>query len=505
MPSTTTPKAPPTKPKKDRERKEKLPVVGERLKTVVRRLPPNLPEDVFWGSVEPWVNDETATWKAYYPGKSRKRLGKENIPSRAYIAFRNEEQLSLFSREYDGHLFRDKAGNESQAVVEFAPYQKVPSEKKKVDARNATIEKDEDYISFIESLKVNKPEPVSLETLIAARQPAPAPTTTPLLEALKAEKSASKDKEAILRNHAHYKDATILAPTPRKDEPKKKGAPPTQRAPEPTTPAGKKPSKKPIPAPPVPPSAQKPPPLPAAVAKLNVGSSNIRPKSPKPPRPPKAPQQKVVQGGAKPAAPGPSVTAIQGAATAESPIAPPPLSGSAPSVPAAGLARRTRPVIGLASRQFEAALSGAGVSAGERKSRREREREREKEKETQAADGAAGSGPVGTGTSVPPKTSPPSPRRERHAKQIREVAAPGAAAAVNVGSSGGPVNAGPAVKVPAILQRIDGPSAGAAGEQKEVGATAPVSDGALGGGGRGGRRGRGRGRGGNPGAPVRGG
>jgi hypothetical protein len=33
------------------------------------------------------------------------------------------------------------AGNESQAVVEFAPFQKIPSEKKKADARNATIDK----------------------------------------------------------------------------------------------------------------------------------------------------------------------------------------------------------------------------------------------------------------------------------------------------------------------------------------------------------------------------
>lgn len=32
---------------------------------------------------------------------------------------------------------------ESQAVVEFAPYQKVPTEKKKPDGRNATIEKGE--------------------------------------------------------------------------------------------------------------------------------------------------------------------------------------------------------------------------------------------------------------------------------------------------------------------------------------------------------------------------
>jgi hypothetical protein len=38
------------------------------------------------------------------------------------------------------------------AVVEFAPYQKIPTEKKKVDARMGTIEKDEDYLSFLESL-----------------------------------------------------------------------------------------------------------------------------------------------------------------------------------------------------------------------------------------------------------------------------------------------------------------------------------------------------------------
>ena len=38
------------------------------------------------------------------------RLNKENIPSRAYIAFKTEEQLTQFGKEYDGHLFRDKAG-----------------------------------------------------------------------------------------------------------------------------------------------------------------------------------------------------------------------------------------------------------------------------------------------------------------------------------------------------------------------------------------------------------
>lgn len=38
------------------------------------------------------------------------RLNKENVYSRAYIAFKDEELLATFSREYDGHIFRDKAG-----------------------------------------------------------------------------------------------------------------------------------------------------------------------------------------------------------------------------------------------------------------------------------------------------------------------------------------------------------------------------------------------------------
>lgn len=33
------------------------------------------------------------------------------------------------------------AGTESYAIVEYAPYQKVPGEKKKPDSRHATIEK----------------------------------------------------------------------------------------------------------------------------------------------------------------------------------------------------------------------------------------------------------------------------------------------------------------------------------------------------------------------------
>ena len=41
----------------------------------------------------------------------RYNINKENIPSRAYIAFKSAEQLAEFSQAYDGHLFRDKSGS----------------------------------------------------------------------------------------------------------------------------------------------------------------------------------------------------------------------------------------------------------------------------------------------------------------------------------------------------------------------------------------------------------
>ena len=61
---------------KDKEKKQRASnqkSQTERLKTVVRRLPPNLPEDIFWQSVHQWVSDDTTTWKEYHQGKFKKR------------------------------------------------------------------------------------------------------------------------------------------------------------------------------------------------------------------------------------------------------------------------------------------------------------------------------------------------------------------------------------------------------------------------------------------------
>ncbi|THV05723.1 hypothetical protein K435DRAFT_849719 [Dendrothele bispora CBS 962.96] len=452
-PATTGFKHKPKK-EKEREKKEKKEKKekqhqqqphSERLKVIVRRLPPNLPEEIFWQSVQNWVTDETVTWKAFYQGKFRSRLNKENVSSRAYIAFKSEEPLSLFSREYDGHLFRDKAGNEAQAVVEFAPYQKVPSDKKKADARNGTIEKDEDYISFINSLNASSTsEPVSVEALIASTQPAPQPKTTPLLEALKAEKAekAAAKEKAALRHHHHIHPTEIIK---KEDKDKKKGSAAPAASSKGTEAVsalapGSKKAKKAAAA-----AAKEAASTPVTIATRPGGPSKV---SKAAARHQGGAQTKAVAAGlaATPAAPATSDASGSGSANnasverSTSPVAAPAASGST--------SRRGRPVLGLGSRQFEAALSGAGV-VGDQKSRRQKAREREErvkeEKEKAKEEGGGGDkdSPAVASTSgsndIPAKHPPSSPKRDRNRRKP-SVSGQGASTVV-----------------PMILGRIDDP------------------------------------------------
>jgi regulator of nonsense transcripts 3 len=53
--------------------------MNDNLKVVVRRLPPTLPEEVFWSSVEPYLKlnggDDWQTncdWRVYVSGRGRK-------------------------------------------------------------------------------------------------------------------------------------------------------------------------------------------------------------------------------------------------------------------------------------------------------------------------------------------------------------------------------------------------------------------------------------------------
>ncbi|QRW27346.1 Smg-4/UPF3 family protein [Rhizoctonia solani] len=202
--SSATKAEPPGKAKSKPSRtKQSASSNAPKLKVVIRRLPPNLPENIFWQSVAQWVTDESSSWKLYVPGKLRTKLNRENTPSRAYVEFVTPEAVVAFSRDYNGHVFRDKQGNESAAVVEYAPYQKVPHEKRKADAKIGTIETDEDFISFLEALnKPAEPTPDVNELVTQGTTAIAEPTSTPLLDALK----AAKEANTIKGYHSHYRD-----------------------------------------------------------------------------------------------------------------------------------------------------------------------------------------------------------------------------------------------------------------------------------------------------------
>ncbi|KIY64156.1 hypothetical protein CYLTODRAFT_402264 [Cylindrobasidium torrendii FP15055 ss-10] len=333
-----------------------------RLKIVVRRLPANLPESIFWDSVTEWVTDDTVTWRSFRPGKSKARIGKETIQARAYIAFRDESLLVKFATAYNGHVFRDKSGTETAAVVEFAPFQKIPGGdgKKKKDGRVGTIESDDDYISFVETL--NKPtEPVPIDQLITSSQQPPQPKSTPLLEALKAEREAKlmKVKERELAISA-IEQAPKRGDSKKEKEREKKDA------------KGKGAQKKGGPS-------QAAPTQPPAKGSKGRGGKQA-------PQLPSAPPVQV-QIQSKPQS-----TPV---ATAESS----PQSGpSQATSPAAGPSRRGRPIIGLANRQFEAAMSGA-LKRPPRPSPQEppTSKEKEKERTPSAIESQSGPSPKVTG------------------------------------------------------------------------------------------------------------
>ncbi|KAG1460149.1 hypothetical protein G6F56_006014 [Rhizopus delemar] len=207
---------------KKKTRRQRKPV--PKTKVVVRRLPPQLAKDEFMEAVKPWINEETTDYSSYISGKIAKSKGKENVFSRAYFHLKTMEAVIAFHRGFDGHTFTDSRGNDSRAVVEFAPYQKTPREQKTADARQGTIDEDPDYLNFLKFLEAennkdaetqedanNGLNPIEkLENRIAmntakalANEQANKPKTTPLLEHLRAQKAAqaaAKAKKAAKKN-----------------------------------------------------------------------------------------------------------------------------------------------------------------------------------------------------------------------------------------------------------------------------------------------------------------
>uniref|UniRef100_A0A1E1W5G3 UPF3 domain-containing protein n=1 Tax=Pectinophora gossypiella TaxID=13191 RepID=A0A1E1W5G3_PECGO len=127
---------------KDKKAKAQRPLT----KIILRRLPPTMTEEQFLEQVSPIPEHDH-----FYFAKPDPSLG-YNLFSRAYINFVNVEDIYLFRDKFDGYIFLDEKGVEYGAIVEYAPFQRIPKKKKKKDPKCGTIESDPVYQEFLESL-----------------------------------------------------------------------------------------------------------------------------------------------------------------------------------------------------------------------------------------------------------------------------------------------------------------------------------------------------------------
>ncbi|ROT63419.1 Regulator of nonsense transcripts 3A [Penaeus vannamei] len=130
-------------------------------KVVVRRLPPAMTEEEFLEVVSPLPDHDYFMFSF-----TDSSLG-AHAYNRAYINFKNVDDVYTFRDRFDGYVFVDQKGDEYPAMVEFAPFQKIPKRSggKKKDARCGTIDEDPDFLAFMESL--TNPTPVTLPNLEA--------------------------------------------------------------------------------------------------------------------------------------------------------------------------------------------------------------------------------------------------------------------------------------------------------------------------------------------------
>ncbi|XP_073217418.1 regulator of nonsense transcripts 3B isoform X2 [Lepidochelys kempii] len=166
-------------PERPKDKKETL------SKVVIRRLPPSLTKEQLEEHLQPLPEHDYfeffANDSSLYP----------HMFSRAYINFKNQEDIVLFRDRFDGYVFVDHKGQEYAAIVEFAPFQKSAKKKnKKKDAKTGTIDDDPEYKKFLESYSADDEKLTStpetlLEEIEARNKELIAKKTTPLLNFLK--------------------------------------------------------------------------------------------------------------------------------------------------------------------------------------------------------------------------------------------------------------------------------------------------------------------------------
>ncbi|KAJ1881502.1 hypothetical protein H4R99_003507 [Coemansia sp. RSA 1722] len=163
--------------------------------------------------------DEHPYWRCFVSGKTHRTRAKPADPARAYILFSTQAEVDYFYRRYHGHTFA-KNGAVRRAVVELASFQHVALDESP-DRIEGTIDDDADFQAFLNPhLVQHKPKPsaarvsyaaaaaskpaLSAEHRLAGTEAGGAPSSTPLIDYLRAIKSKSLGRAgkpaAVLKN-----------------------------------------------------------------------------------------------------------------------------------------------------------------------------------------------------------------------------------------------------------------------------------------------------------------
>ncbi|KAI7727826.1 hypothetical protein M8C21_023356 [Ambrosia artemisiifolia] len=142
-------------------------------------------------------------WFCFRSGKNSQ---KRQSYSRAYIDFKRPEDVIEFAEFFDGHVFVNEKGTQFKTIVEYAPSQRVPKQWSKKDGREGTIDKDPQYLEFLELLAKpveNLPSAeIQLERKEAERAGTAkeAPIVTPLMEFIRQKRAAKGVPRRALPN-----------------------------------------------------------------------------------------------------------------------------------------------------------------------------------------------------------------------------------------------------------------------------------------------------------------
>ncbi|MEQ2220019.1 hypothetical protein ILYODFUR_000960 [Ilyodon furcidens] len=177
------------KTEKCKEKKEAM------TKIVIRRLPPSLTKEELEEQLQPLPEVD------YMEFFSNDTSLFPHLFARAYISFKNQEDIVLFRDRFDGYVFIDNRGQEYPAIVEFAPFQKTAKKRsKKKDSKTGTIAEDPDYKRFLEYYngdeeKLTSTPETLLEEIEARSKELEGKRTTPLLDFLKNKQRMREEKK----------------------------------------------------------------------------------------------------------------------------------------------------------------------------------------------------------------------------------------------------------------------------------------------------------------------